>query len=141
MGVSLADDPISDDELLLRRIPASQNWVSDDRKSVDPLAFRPTERDTSGLSIGRAKYETPAEEAAKGAQNKQFFVAVLSVSRIRDAGIQVVPKSLPSDPGHSEIPELTFANRRSDRARELVQRLCACVLEIHGPFNGERVRT
>lgn len=141
MGESEADDPISDDELLLRRIPASQNWVSRDRQSVDPLAFRPTERDTNGLSFGRAKFETTADEAAKGAQGKQFFVAVLSASRIRDAGVQIVPKPLPDDPGHTEIPELTFANRRSDRARELVQHLRGCVLEIQGPFNGGRVRT
>ena len=135
-----ADDPIGDDELLLRRIPASQNWVKTDTLHVDPLAFRPSERDTSGLSLGRAKYDTPVQEAAKGAHGRQFFVAVLSVSRMRQAGVQVVAKPLASDPGHAEIPDLTFANRRSDRVRELVQHLRACVVEIHGPFDGERAR-
>lgn len=132
--------PIDDDELLLRRIPASQNWVSADKASVDPLAFRPSERDVSGLSFGRAKYNTPVQEAAKGGHGKQFYVAVRSVDRMRGAGMQVVGKPLTDDLGHAEVADLTFTNRRSDRVRELVQRLRACVVEIQGPFDGERVR-
>lgn len=132
-----AAEPIGSNELLLRRIPQSQNWVRADKKSVDPLAFRPRESDATGLSFGRAKYNAPAQEAAKGARGRRFFVAILSVNLIRVNGMEVVPRPLVGNPGHAELIDLTFANRRSDRARELVQRLAECVVEMQGPFDGE----
>jgi hypothetical protein len=133
-----ADEPIGDDELLLRRIPLSQNWVTDDKQTVDPLAFRPRESDVTGLSFGRLTFNDPGAEAAKGAAGRRFFVALLSVRLIRKEKMAVVPRPLVDDPGHAEIVDLTFANRRSDRARELVQRLRECVIEIQGPFDGKR---
>lgn len=133
-------EEIDDDELLLRRIPAAQNWVSIDTKSVDPLAFRPRESDVSGLSFGRAKYDSPSQEAAKGARGRRFFVALLSVKLVREKGMTIVPKPFTGDLGHAEISDLTFANRRSDLARELVQCLRDCVVDIQGPFDGQRAR-
>lgn len=133
-----ADQPIGDDEFLLRRIPVSQNWVTADVQTVDPLAFRPRESDVTGLSFGRLTYDDPAAEAAKGASGRRFFVALLSVRLIRKKKMEVVPRPLVDDPGHAEILDLTFANRRSDRARQLVQHLRECVIEIQGPFDGKR---
>lgn len=115
------DDRIADGELLLRRIPASQNWVDPQIKSVDPLAFHPRQSDTTGLSLSRAKYAGPAEEAARGAEGKRFYIAILSVDRFCDAGIEAIPSPLPGHDGHAEIPALPFENRRSDRSREIVQ--------------------
>lgn len=132
------EEPLSDDELLLRRIPASQNWVSPDDKSIDPLAFRPRESDITGLSFGRAKYDAPIQEAAKGALGRRFFVALLSVKLIREKGMTIVPRPLIGDAGHAEISDLTYANRRSDRAREFVQCLRDCVVGVQGPFDGQR---
>ena len=127
---------IADGELLLRRIPASQNWVDLQTKSVDPLAFRPRQSDTTGLSLSRAKYGGPAKEAARGASGKQFYIAILSVDRLREVGIDVVPSPLPGHAGHAEIPALTFENRRSNQSRELVQRLRAAIVDVQGPFEG-----
>lgn len=115
-----AEGPVADDELLYRRVPASQNWVSPDAKTVDPLAFRPRESDSTGLSLGRAVYETPQQAAARGSKGRQFYIAVLSARRMRAAGIQIAPRPLTADRGHAEVPELTFDNRRTDRAREVV---------------------
>ena len=138
MADECADEPIGDDELLLRRIPESQNWVTADRQIVDPLAFRPRESDTTGLSFGRAKYTTLPQEAAKGTLGRRFFVACLSVRLIRKNEMTVAPRPLIDDPGHAEVLELTFANRRSDRARELVQRLRDCIVDVQGSFDGWR---
>lgn len=97
------DDRIADGEQLLRRIPASQNWVDIQTSSVDPLAFRPRQSDTTGLSLSRAKYGGPAKEAARGASGKLFYIAILSVDRLREAGIDVVSSPLPGHEGHAEI--------------------------------------
>lgn len=135
-----AEAPVADDELLYRRVPDSQNWVAPDAKTVDPLAFRPRESDSTGLSLGRAKYETPEEAAARGSKGRQFYIAVLSARRMRAAGIQIAPRPLASHPGHAEVLELTFDNRRTNRSRELVQRLRDCVVAIEGPFDGHATR-
>lgn len=135
-----ADDSIADEELLYRRVPASQNWVATDAKTLDPLAFRPREGDSTGLSLGRANYETPAQAAARGSKGRQFYIAVLSAHGMRAAGIRIAPRPLAGHPGHAELPELTFANRRTDRSRELVQLLRDCVVAIQGPFDGHATR-
>lgn len=131
-----AESAVADDELLYRRVPASQNWVDPDAKTVDPLAFRPRESDSTGLSLGRAMYEAPEQEAARGAKGRQFYIAVLSARQMRAAGIQIAPRPVADHLGHAEVPELTFENRRTDRSRELVQLLRECVVAIEGPFDG-----
>lgn len=132
--------PIGDDELLYRRVPASQNWIDPDAKTIDPLAFRPRESDTTGLSVSRAVYATPQEEASRGSRGRRFYVAILSFRSMHALGIKVVPRPLANYPGHAEIPDLTFENRRTDRSRELVQLLRDCVIAIDGPFDGAMVR-
>ena len=43
--------PISDDEILYRRISASTGWYDPSRTpSLEPEAFRPNRNDTSGIS-------------------------------------------------------------------------------------------
>lgn len=133
-------DSIADGELLFRRIPASQNWVDPQSKVVDPLAFRPRQNDTTGLSLSRAKYGSAAEEAGRGAKGKCFYVAILSIDKLRTVGIDVVASPLPEHEGHAEIPALTFDNRKSDRSREMVQHLRSSIVDIQGPFEGATER-
>lgn len=135
-----AESPIADDEFLYRRVPASQNWVTPDAKTVDPLAFRPRESDSTGLSLARALYESAQQSATRGSIGRQFYIAVLSVRRMRAAGVEITPRPLESHPGHVEVAELTFENRRTDRSRELVQCLRDCVIAIEGPFDGHATR-
>lgn len=66
--------------------------------------------------------------------------AVLSVRRMRAAGLEITPRPLESHPGHAEVAELTYENRRTDRSRELVQCLRDCVIAIEGPFDGHATR-
>lgn len=99
-----------------------------------PEAFNPRRDDTTGLSISRARYKT-AEEAARGPSAQGYYVALLQAGRLRAAGIEVVPRPLPGDPGHSELPGLTYDQRKSDQAREqMVQLAHALTFDVQGPF-------
>jgi hypothetical protein len=133
--VSDGSEPIADYEIVYRLIPAATGFYD---PSVDPrpspLAFRPTKHDTTGLSLLRAKY-TDVEQAGRGREGKQYYVAVLRAGDLRRLGMDVVPKPLEHDPGHCEIAELTFANRKAMPFAEwqalLAEQLC---LRIEGPF-------
>jgi hypothetical protein len=128
-------EPIADDELLFRRIPVSQNWYDpavDSKPS--PEAFRPTQVDTTGLSLSRDKYKR-IEEVGRAVQGRRFYVAVLRAADLRAEGIPVEPHPIPDDPGHCEIPGLTYGNRKVDQSLEwktlLARKLC---LRVEGPF-------
>ena len=127
-------EPIADDELLYRRIPMSTGWYRPDA-GVDPQAFAPhAKNDITGLSVSRAKYKS-IEAAAKGQPGKSYYVAILQAGDLRQRGIQVVPRPLPEDAGHTELPDLNAGNRKTgetlERQRVLAQELC---LRVAGPF-------
>lgn len=128
-------EPIADHEILFRRIPASAGFFDPNTDACpSPIAFRPTSRDTSGLSLYRSKYK-PIEEAAHGREGKHYFVAVLRAGDLRRLGIEISPRPLEGDPGHCEIAGLTYDNRKTMPFAEwqglLAEQLC---LRIEGPF-------
>ena len=128
-------EPIADHEILYRRIPAASGFYD---SLVDPnpspLAFRPTKNDTTGLSLSRANYRS-LEQAGRGREGKQYYVAVLRAGELRRLGMNVVPRPLEDDPSHCEIADLTFGNRKTMPFAEwqalLAEQLC---LRIEGPF-------
>lgn len=138
-------EPIADDELLYRRIPASQGWY--DPTQQNPLsseAFRPNkERDAAGISLWRSTY-TSTSEAAAGQPGKTYYVAVLRMGDLRARGVEVVPDVDPNDParspGHAVIPTLNSANRRSVEATQLKKLLAEVLtLRVDGPFETPRL--
>ena len=133
-------EPVADDELLFRRIPASTGWYDPVTKSISPEAFRPNSNDTTGLSFSRASFNPggASDEAARGRLGKQYYVSVLRAADLRAAGIDVIPKPQPpSNPGHAEAPALNYKDRRTNEAREIVQQFRSLVLEVLGPFDGQ----
>jgi hypothetical protein len=128
--VDHAVEPIADDELLYRRVPAM--WY-EPTLGLSDNAFSPREDDITGLSVSRAKYKTE-EEAARGF-GKCYYLAVLRAGDLREMGIEVEPRPLPGDPGHSELPGLNADNRKTSETLErknlLAGRLC---LEVRGPY-------
>lgn len=69
--------PISDDEILYRRIPASTGWYDPSRTpALEPETFRPNRNDTSGISLSRQKYST-VEQAARGQLHNQILKTTL----------------------------------------------------------------
>ena len=128
-------EPIDDDELLFRRVPVSAGWYRPDQApALEAEAFRPNKSDSTGVSLFREKYTT-IEQAARGRPGKSYYVAVLRAGDLRNAGMKVDPRPLEGSPGHAEIGNLTYENRRSRQAVEwrflLAERLC---LRVEGPF-------
>jgi hypothetical protein len=104
-------DPVDDGEFVYRRI---HRTFLDPSMSI-PIqfpAFRPTQNDTTGLSVFRACFlvqpqDTLANVAADKA--KDYYVARLAVRDLRNLGLTVVPEPVPGGPlGHAVIPELSW---------------------------------
>lgn len=127
-------EPITDDELLYRRIPVSMNWYENGQLS--PEAFDPRPDEHSGISIYRAKYKS-LEEVARGKSKKGYFVAVYRSGELRANGIEVVPRPVTADgwdAGHAEIPALTSTNRETTLALEAKLTLAQIAIQVVGPF-------
>jgi hypothetical protein len=134
MPSSDGTEPIAETEVLYRRVPVSQGWyVPNAIPPLSPEAFKPRENDATGLSIYRAKYKA-LEQAAQGPSARGYYVAVLRASDLRSKGIDIVPRPEPGDPGHAEIPSLTYANRKTDRSLEIMLLLATAALRVEGPF-------
>lgn len=136
MAITDGSEPIDDAEVLYRRIPDSKGWydAGSPPSSLSPDAFRPTENDTTGLSLSRAKYKS-VEDAALGRPGKTFWVAKLLAGEMRLHGIELVPRPLPGDPGHAEIPSMTYPVRKSAECEGRTVLLAGkLTLEIFGPF-------
>ena len=135
------DDPIADDEVLYRRIPASMGWFTPPSE-LNSSAFSPDKsRDITGISISRNKYNTPEDVARRGGEGRFYYIAVFLAGDLRRAGIRVVPRPTFSDPGHAEIPDMNVENRKEqqtlERRRVLAEELC---LEVIGPFLGKGMK-
>ena len=134
------EEPITDDELLYRRIPASANpaWYDPVRNELNDQAFAPSKRDATGLSVWRAKYKS-LEDAAEGSPGKSYYVAVLRASDLQQAGIAIDPRpDLPDgfDPAHAELTQLKSATRMDSKTLELQRELVRiCGNNLVGPFH------
>lgn len=114
-------EPIADDELLYRRVPAAAQ-----PRRYDPVtgllsdqAFGPHKKDgVTGLSVSRAKYKS-IEEAASGRSGNSYYIAVLRAGDLRQQGIVVEPRPLQDDPGHAEPPQLNAAHYKATATLEL----------------------
>lgn len=125
-------EPVADDELLYRRIPVSKGWYHE--SGLSPDAFYPRPDEETGISITRAKYKT-IEEAARGKSKQGYFVAVLRAGELRRAGMEILPRPLPDDPGHAELPDLTCHNRDTASTRQRMYQLAKLAeREVFGPF-------
>jgi hypothetical protein len=130
-------EPIGDDELLYRRIPAAQGWF-DPLVSPKPVpeAFRPRRDDLTGLSLLRGEPYNTAEQASRGLSKGGYYVAVLRAADLKKHGIEVVPRPIEEMPGHAEIVNLTAANRDSEEATILMVLLARDLcLRVEGPFH------
>lgn len=111
-------DPVSDDEYVYRRVLKQYyndipSWPGD---RVDRLAFRPTDKDTEGLSVYRAPFVQPAEldidsEGCPG----RYYVARIPVRALREIGLSVEPNPADGPQGHSLIPEIRTGLKGKDK--------------------------
>jgi hypothetical protein len=131
-------NPLSQNEIVYRRIPLSQM----DNGQVQLVAFKPHEtQDTDGLSLSR-ECCGPSGAAATGLAPKQFMVAQTLVAEVEQ--IDGLTVHADSD-DHALVPQMTSALRRSkvqaDRlkcetwARQLM--LLFKRRPFHGPLAGK----
>ena len=126
-------EPIADEELLYRRVPESTGWFSP-ATGLSPQAFAPHKTsDATGLSVVRAKFKS-VEEAAKGRPGKSYYVAVLRAGDLRRHGIEIVPRPLPGDEGHAELPDLNAGRRKAVETLERQRIIPELCLKVEGPF-------
>jgi hypothetical protein len=131
--VANGHEPIADDELLYRRVPESYY----DAAAGRPLhtAFGPHKtRDTTGLSLARAKYKTAAQAAHCPQVGKAYYIAVLRAADVRRAGMAIEPRPTADDPAHCELSDLRADNYRETVTLERQRKLVELCLEIQGPF-------
>jgi hypothetical protein len=87
---------------------------------VQPVAFRPTQNDTTGISVFRASLVQPADTLAnlEAGKRNEYYVARLAVRDLRALGLTVVPDPQPDGPaGHAIIPELSCQAYQTDKRR------------------------
>lgn len=137
MRVAKGIEPIAEDELLYRRVPASTGWYDPATGDLKPGAFGPHKRDdVTGLSLVRAAFKS-ASEAACGRPGKSYYLAVLRASDLRKNNIMFVPRpDTPRgfDPAHAELPQLNSENYKTDQTLELQQLLVTLCIDVQGPF-------
>jgi hypothetical protein len=130
-------EPIADDELLYRRVPASLPWFNPATMRLMPQAFDPhRDRDVTGLSVFRAKYKA-IDVAARGRPGKSYYIAVLQAMDIRQAGIAVEPRPHTPDgfdAAHAEMPDLRSDNRKESITLERQRVLVTLCRSVEGPF-------
>ncbi len=141
MSTEPGSDPIRDDEILFRRL-ARVYYDPEKSDKPSPVGFRPTDEDLTGLSLSRQKYISAKDVAEYGSLGKNYYVAAIKVSELRNYGIDVIQKPIAGNPGHAEVPGLRLENRSTNDAKEwqnmIAENLC---FDILGPYPGKRVET
>jgi|SRR6266851_5535487 len=135
MPATDGSQPVGDEEVLYRRIPASQGWYNPQvNPTLSPEAFNPTKHDENGLSFTRADLVS-LEVAGRGASKKGYYIAKVRVGDLRANGMEVTPLPRENNPGHAVISALSYSARETDQALEwktcLAHKLC---FEVVGPF-------
>lgn len=137
MGYPPGHEPISDDEILYRRIP--ENSVTKPGVEIPFDAFTPNKKyDEDGISFTRAKYST-AEEAARPLDRKtekRYYILAVKAKDLSRLGIRIKPDSLAGNRGHCVLPQLNAADERSNAVLRWRKSILDSLdpLAIEGPF-------
>lgn len=118
----MAEEPLSDDELLGRRI-SQPDWY-DRALGISEKTFSPQRQDRTGLSLYRLRYRQ-LEALGVTQKGNRRHVAVLSVGAIRQLGLEVRLDEQPENPGHVELPALRYETKRDPEVLAWTRRLAA----------------
>jgi hypothetical protein len=112
--------PVEESEFILRRIHR-QHYQEGADIPVLASGFRPTQQDTTGISVFRERFLAQTVDAlASLAPEKQgnYFLARLAVEDLRKLDLTVVPDpDYAGPPGHAVIPELSWQAYQQEKAR------------------------
>jgi len=113
------DDPVSDDEIVLRLI-WHQFHKEDDSLPIKPRAFHPRNDEATGISVFRlACVSQPVDVLAalpKIENRPLYLIAGLSVASLRKIGLTVTPDKIEAVPGHALLGELNCNSWDTDKA-------------------------
>lgn len=125
-----------------QRVPSSERvFRAVLEKWWDPIsptpgadAFRPTRRDTTGLSVLRSSLTTV--EVARIGPNpaNRYHLAELLVADIESLGLTVVAEPKPEDPSHAVIPELSlnlYESRDKVQRKEILVGLAGKAIAVY----------
>lgn len=86
-------DPVDESEYVYRRIPRAY-YDSHLPIAVQGQAFRPSQSDTTGLSVFRAAFAQPTDTLVNvdPAKVKDYYVARISVGALKKLGLSVDPE-------------------------------------------------
>ncbi len=112
------DEPVTPDESVVRLV-----WGAFLRPGepvpVQPVAFKPRDDETDGISVFRAAcLNDPKDALAAMTPDKRarYAIAVIPVAELLALGLSVKPAKIDAVPGHAVIPELNITAVKSDRA-------------------------
>lgn len=96
---------IGDDEILLRHVPGGTLWQAPGPRITSANFQLRHDRNETGVSITRLQITSPERllELIGGSTEAGSRVASVRAGDVRHLGLKVVPKPLPTDPGHAEI--------------------------------------
>lgn len=116
--------PIFPHEVLLRTIPNVRGYFNALRGkwAVDPYAFEPhKKRDTDGMSFFRADFTTSKKLVHANRHPKGVRIALITILRLRELGLDVECAPDPSQPaGHVIVPGMRFVPNRSNEEKRRV---------------------
>jgi len=118
----MAEAPLSDDELLGRRI-SQPEWYDSDL-GISEKAFSPKRQDQTGLSLYRLRYRS-CEELGRTQKGNKRHVAVLKVGAIRELGLELRVDEQQDNPGHVELPALRYETKRQGEVLAWTRKLAA----------------
>jgi hypothetical protein len=132
-------EPISDEEILYRRVSENSRWYDPNQTpQVSWVAFRPSQRDTTGLSVWRGKYMSAETAAIQHARpGRRSFVIELRAGDLRKIGVTVAPSADEGGPGHASLTNLSHSTYQSGKNEiETLARLIAQTLirAVTGPY-------
>jgi hypothetical protein len=112
------DGAVEPTEFLLRRIPKNVEYCNSKlNPAITPLAFRPNNNDTDGISLFRER-EVSRADLSKSGRKPPYIVAGLKARDIFDLGLNIVPTDdVEGVPGHVVVPELSIEAYRNNKTR------------------------
>ena len=115
--------PVENNEFVLRRIHKN-DFKPATRDPIQRPAFAPSKMDTDGLSVHRELFIKPRRLAFCGRKPGEYLIARFHMSDLEELGLSCLASSDPEQPpGHAIIPQLTSADQKSTKSKELQRAL------------------
>lgn len=133
-------DRIADDEIVYRRVLARSDYcIPDSDRPIQWIAYKPSERDSSGISVWRAKYVQPDQAIRTAKSGRSYYLIALKVRDLRQLGAKVVASPEEGGFGHATITSLSWNRYRGSQKKDVMELASRIAFEasgvVLGPFH------